>query len=238
MLEKFLPYLEDLRSRLYWGVVLFVTFFFGGFLFAGVILKTVLRFVHLEEVVIATTSPFQYITVASDVGFFLAIMVSIPYVIFNSYVFIIPALTKDEKRRLLKSIPISLFLFIFGFVYGFFILYYSLGLFAAINVGLGIANIWNISQFLSEIFITAALLGLVFEFPLILTLLIKLGITTSQTLRTKRRMAYFCMLCVTAMLPPTDVLSLVAMALPLVLLYELTILLNHTNKHYVWIRNK
>ena len=123
-----------------------------------------------------------------------------------------------------------------GFSYGFFILYYSLGLLAAINISLGIANIWNISQFLSQIFITAALLGLVFEFPLLLTLFIKLGITTPQTLKNKRRIAYFCIFCITALLPPTDVLSLVAMVLPLVLLYEATILLNN-GKNYVWIRS-
>ena len=228
--------MEDLRSRLYWGVVLSAIFFVGGFLFAGVILKTVLSIFKLEEVVIATTSPFQYITVAMDVGFFSAIMASIPYIIYNLYVFAIPALTRSEKKSLLKSVPISFILFIVGFCYGFSILYYSLGLLAAINVGLGIANIWNVSQFLSEIFITSALLGFVFEFPILLTLLIKLGILTPQILKNKRRVAYFCIFFITAMLPPTDVLSLVAMILPLVLLYEVTILLNNS-KNYVWTRN-
>lgn len=232
IVRKFLPYFEDLRTRLYWGVVLFITFFVGGFFSAGVILKEILALVHLDQVVIATTSPFQYITVAMDVGFFAAIMAAIPYIIYSCYVFIIPALTKHEKKRLLLSIPISAGLFIVGFIYGFFILYYSLGLFAAINVGLGIANIWNISQFLSEIFITAALLGFVFEFPLLLMLLIKLGVITPDALKNRRRIAYFSFAFVTALLPPTDVLSLLAMTLPLVVLYEVTILLNN-RKSYV-----
>ena len=136
----------------------------------------------------------------------------------------------------MKSIPLSIGLFIVGFIYGFLILYYALELFASINIGLGIANIWNISQFISEIFITSALLGLVFEFPLLLTLLIKLGITTPQTLKNNRRIAYFSSLCVSASLPPADILSLLAMALPLVVLYEVTILLNN-RKNYVWIWN-
>lgn len=211
-----------------------MTVFVGGFLGAGIILKTILGVFKLENVVIATTSPFQYVTVAMDVGFFLAIMASVPYIIYSFYVFTIPALTKSEKRGLLKSTPISFLLFIVGFTYGFFILYYSLGMLAAINVSLGIANIWNVSQFLSQIFITAALLGLVFEFPLLLTLLIKLGVMSPQTLRNKRRVAYFCIFCITAMLPPTDVLSLFAMVVPLVLLYEVTVLLNN-RKRYVWI---
>ncbi len=101
-MERFLPYLEDLRSRLYWGVVLFVSFFVGGFLFAGVILKKALSLLRLEDVIIATTSPFQFATVAMDVGFFLAIMASAPYIIYSFYVFIAPALTSSEKVRLLK----------------------------------------------------------------------------------------------------------------------------------------
>jgi sec-independent protein translocase protein TatC len=225
-LEKFLPYFEDLRSRLYKGMILIVVFFVGGFLSAGVIIKKLLEFIHVEGVTITTYSPFNFADVAMDVGFFLALMVAIPYVIFSFYAFIMPALTKSEQMKLLKSIPLSIFLFVTGFAYGFFILYYSLEFLAAVNIGLGIANFWNIGQFLSQIFITAALLGLVFQFPLFLTLLVKLGIITPQTLKNKRRIAYFSLFGLSALLPPTDGISLIAMVLPLVLLYEVTIWFN------------
>lgn len=225
IIEKFLPFLEDLRHRLYRAVILFAVFFLGGFFSAGIILKKILSFVHIDKVIIATSSPFQFTDIAMDVGSFLAITVSVPYIIYSFYVFIFPALTRREKIRLLKSVPLSIGLFIVGFSYGFFILYYALGLLASINNSLGIANFWNIGQFLSQVLMTSALLGLVFEFPLVLALLIKLGITTSQTLKNNRRVAYFLAICLTALLPPTDGVSLIAMALPLVLLYEGTILL-------------
>jgi sec-independent protein translocase protein TatC len=226
-IEKFLPFLEDLRYRLYRGVILFVVFFFVGFLSTRIILKKLLDIVHIDQVTIATSSPFQFIDIAMNFGFFLAIIVCIPYIIYSFYSFTIPALTKSEKIKLLKSIPISIGLFIVGFFYGFFILYYALGILASININLGIANFWNIAQFLSQIFVTSALLGLVFEFPLLLTLLIKFEIISIKNLKDKRRVAYFLMLALTALLPPTDGLSLIAMALPLVLLYEITIMLNN-----------
>ena len=235
-LEKFLPFLEDLRNRLYRGVILFAVFFVAGFLSAGVILKKILNLVHIDQVVIATSAPFQFTDIAMDVGFFLAIMVSVPYIIYSFYVFVLPALTRSEKIKLFKSIPLSVGLFIVGFFYGFFILYNALGILAAINIRLGIANYWNIGQFLSQMLITSALLGLIFELPLLLSLLIKMGITTPQTLKNNRRVAWFLTICLTALLPPTDAVSLLAMALPLVLLYEGTILLNN-KKSYVWIRN-
>lgn len=227
-LEKFLPFLEDLRHRLYRGVILFIIFFIGGFFSAGIILKNLLDLIHVDQVTIATSSPFQFADIAMDIGFFCAIMVSVPYIIYSFYIFIFPALTRREKIKFLKSIPLSVGLFIAGFFYGLFVLYYALELLASINISLGIANIWNIGQFLSQMFITAALLGLVFEFPLLLTLFIKLGVTTTQALKDRRRIAYFLVFCLAALLPPTDGLSLIAMSLPLVLLYEVTILFNIT----------
>ena len=234
-IEKFLPFLEDLRHRLYRGAILFGIFFFLGFFFTGTILKKILDAIHLDEVTIATSSPFQFVDIAMNFGFFFAIMVCVPYIIYSFYVFIVPALTKDEKIKLLRSIPLSIVLFIIGFSYGFFILSFALEILASMNVRLGIANFWNIGQFLSQIFITSALLGLVFEFPLLLALLIKLGIITPQNLKDWRRVAYFIMFLLGALLPPTDGLSLIAMTLPLALLYEVTILLNNKN-HYVWTR--
>ena len=230
-IEKFLPFLEDLRERLYRGVILFVIFFILGFFSTGIILKNVLEFVKIDGVTISTSSPFQFADIAMDMGFFLSIMVSVPYIIYSFYAFIVPALTRKEKIKLLKSIPISVGLFVVGFSYGFFILYYALGLLAALNASLGIANIWDISQFLSQIFITAALLGFVFEFPLVLTLFIKMGMINNQILKDKRRVAYFVILLLTSLLPPTDGISLLAMSLPLVLLYEATILINNKKDH-------
>ena len=217
-------------------MILFIAFFLVGFLSAGPILKKTLEFVHIDQVVIATSSPFQFTDIAMDVGFFLATMASVPYVIFSFYAFVLPALTRSEKIQILKSIPVSVGLFVVGFIYGFFILYNALGLLAAINISLGIANYWNVGQFLSQMMVTSALLGLVFEFPLILSLLVKLGITTPKFLKNNRRIAYFLTFCLTSLLPPTDGVSLVAMALPLVLLYEGTILFN-SKKPYVRIRN-
>jgi len=228
-IKKFLPYLEDLRGRLYRGVILFIVFFVVGFSFAGVVLKKILGIVNIDQVTIATSSPFQFVNVAMKVGFSIAIIVSVPYIIYSFYAFSMPALTRVEKIKLLKSVPISIGLFIVGFSYGFLVLNYALEILASINTSLGIANFWNIGQFLSEILITSTLLGLIFEFPVLLFLLIQLGIIPLEILKNNRRVAYFLMLSLTALLPPTDILSLIAMTLPLVILYEGTILLNRGN---------
>ncbi len=227
--EKFYPYLEDLRRRLYRGVVLFAITFFIGFFQTAVILRYVISNLNIKDVVIAATSPFQFTSLATDVGFFLAIVVSIPYFMYNVYAFMAPAITKKERNFIYLSIPVCLLLFVFGFLYGFFILYYTLQLLANINTGIGIQNIWNVSDFVMQIFMTASFLGLFFEFPIVMTLLIKSNMLNVKTLKNKRRIAYFLIFALTALLPPTDGISLIAIALPLILLYEVTILFNNNN---------
>ncbi|MCX6703566.1 MAG: twin-arginine translocase subunit TatC [Candidatus Zambryskibacteria bacterium] len=236
-LETFLPYLEDLRKRVYWSTIIFSLVFVGGFFSSAFVLKHFVAFFNIKDVLIATTSPFQFADLAVDIGFFFAIIVTLPLIIFHLYSFLKPALTSREKIWFTLSIPLSLLLFICGFIYGFFILYYSFQLLAELNQGLGIKNIWDIGTFLSQIFITSSLLGLVFQFPLILTIAIKLHFIDSNFLKEKRRVAFFIIFIIVSLLPPTDGLSLIAMALPLVVLYEATILININKKNYVWTRN-
>lgn len=235
-IKQYLPYLEDLRRRLVWSTLIFCTVFIVGFFSAG---KIITYFVHLfdiDNVVLATSSPFQFAGLAMDIGFFSALLITLPLVIFHIFSFTSSALTMKEKKWFFLSIPISLFLFCLGFFYSFLILYYSFDLLARLNESFGIKNIWDIGTFLSQIFITSSLLGIVFQFPIILTVFIRLSVFNVDFLKAKRRIAMFAIVVLTALLPPTDGLSLLAMVVPLIVLYEATILIN-LNKKHVWIRN-
>ncbi|MFO0719040.1 MAG: twin-arginine translocase subunit TatC [Candidatus Paceibacterota bacterium] len=235
--KKFLPYLEDLRRKLYFSTIFFLAVFIIGFFSSAFIIKSVVDIFRMSGVVIATTSPFQFADVAMDIGFFSAIISTLPIVVFQIFSFASPALTNREKKWFFLAVPISIIFFLSGFSYGFLILYYSFGLLAKINSGLGVQNIWDVSSFLSQIFITSSLLGVVFQFPIILTALIKIGIISRDFLSQKRRFAYFLVFVLVSLLPPTDGLSLLAMGLPLVFLYEFTILINIKKQQHVWIRN-
>ena len=215
---------------MFFGVILYIISFIAGFFLTSIFVRNIVNFISIEGVTLTATSPFQYIQVSMDFGFFLATIITIPYAIYSLYVFVLPALTQSERTKLLKSIPVSAVLFVSGFFYGFAILYYALEFLAAINTSLGVSNFWDISQFLSQILTTAAMLGFIFQFPLLLTLSIMLGIVTTATLRSNRRIAYAILLFFSILLPPTDILSLFGIVLPLLLLYEATIALNDREK--------
>jgi len=235
-LVEYLPFLEDLHKRLYRSVVLFCIVFVVGFMSTGFLIKYALIVMHVEGVTIATTSPFQFADLAMDCGFFLASLVIFPYLTLSLFRFVSPGLTKQEKRKIFLTVPISIILFVVGFIYGIAIFYYGLSFLAQVNINLGVANIWDISMFISQIFLTASLLGILFEFPIFLTLLIRLGFVNAHYLRSKRKVAIVAIFVFVSLLPPTDGISLILMSVPLAGLYELTLLLNN-KKHYVWNRN-
>lgn len=225
-IEKYTPYINDIFRRLGIVVIFFVISFIGGVAISGAILKKALPYFNFQSVSLNTTSPFQLFDLALNVGFLIALAICVPVILYQLYSFIKNALHTRERRIFILILPLGLVLFLVGFTYGFFILYSTIQVLADINTSLGIKNIWDISAFLSKIVSTSALLGLLFEFPIVLNLLIKTGIMNVQSLVHKRRHAIVLMFVIASLLPPTDGISLFLMVLPLIVMYECTILYN------------
>lgn len=225
-IKKYAPYLNDLFRRITILTVCFIVSFILGIIFSVPILKILLHLFTFQAVSLNTTSPFQLFDLALNIGMFFAGLVCIPLAIYHLYAFLKTALHRHEKKIFFMLIPLSFGLFVLGFVYGFLILYSTIQVLANVNTSLGIANIWDISNFLTSIVFTSALLGLLFQFPIVISLIIKAGILRLQSLRNKRRHAYMGMFILTSLLPPTDGISLILMVLPLIVMYECTILYN------------
>ncbi len=228
-IKEYSPFLEDLFRRIYFVTVFFVAAFVVSFLLSGPLIKYLIKFFDFKDVVLAATSPFQLIDLAMNSGIFFAVVFTVPVILYHTYAFIGSGLRRGEKKFFFLLLPIALLLFLFGFVYSFCILYFAMQTLASINLALGVQNLWNISMFLSEIISTSALLGLIFEFPIFVTVLVKMGVISVDFLKQKRRYAVFIMFIGTSLLPPTDGISLLMMVLPLVIIYEITIIYNQVS---------
>lgn len=216
-------YLEDIRRRLNSLVKVFIVLFAVGFLNSGPILKFIVRIFRVENADIVTTSPFQFLDLAMSVGIYTGLILCTPLFIYHLYGFLKDGLNKSEKRFFFVLLPVSSILFCIGFLYSFTILYFTLNSVAAFNVGLGIKNLWDISRFLLQIILTSVFLGVIFQFPIILTFMVRVGLVGAAFLREKRRHAIALMFILTSLLPPTDGLSLLIMVVPLIVMYEVTI---------------
>jgi sec-independent protein translocase protein TatC len=236
-IDKYAVYLEELRSNIVFLTKIFVVVFILGFLGTSPIIKFMLSKIQIEGVKIVTTSPFQLIDLAMSIGFFTACVVIIPIFIFQLYLFIKPGLLKKERSTFLLSLPLGVVMYLVGFLYGCGTLYYAVKFVAHINVGLGVVNYWDIGLFISQIVFTSSLLGILFILPLVVTFLIRMGILSVSFLKSKRRHVVAGIFVLVSLLPPTDGLSLVLMAVPLILIFEITVLFNKTRKEQILLEN-
>lgn len=225
-LARYGAYVEELRVRVFKIVVVFSLVFVGGFFSTNWLVKFLVGVLRIKDVTIVATSPFQLIDLAMSVGFFCAVIITLPFAVQQAYQFLRTGLLRQERKIFIRLIPLAVLLFAMGFVYGFAVMYYAVAIIAQVNIALGVANLWDISQFISQIILTATLLGVIFELPIVLTFLIRLGLLRIELLRAKRPHAIVVILILVALLPPTDGLSFIVMSVPLVGIYELTVWVN------------
>ena len=225
-INKYGIYLEEVRKKLLLLTKIFAVTFIAGFALTSPAIKILLRYVDIPGVTLVTTSPFQLIELAMSMGFFTACIFTVPIFVYHLYSFLKSALLPKERRIFVLSMPLAVILFLVGFLYGCGMLYYGIKLIALTNVGLGVVNYWDINTFISQIVLTSSLLGLLFIFPLVITFLVRLGIISINFLRSKRKHAIVVIFIIVSLLPPTDGLSLILMAAPLILIFEITVLFN------------
>lgn len=229
-ISQYLPFILEIRKRVLFLVAIFAVFAAIGFIYYEKIIPFLIGLLDLGDVNIVFTSPFQFISLALNTGMILGSIVIIPLIIFQVLSFLKPALEPKEHRIIAALIPLSLFLFVSGFSFGVVMMRYVILLFYEKSLTLDIGNYLDISLLISQILTTAALMGLAFQFPIVLTLIMKLGIVKYETIAKKRMIAYASSLIFAAFLPPTDLLSLALLTAPLLALFELTLFVN---KHFI-----
>lgn len=223
--NEFGDFLADIRRRLLLCLAVFILGFSVGFFFSSSLIRALVALLELDGVQYVLSSPFQVLSLSMDMGFFVAVAAVFPLLLVEVYEFARPALLKSERSLVILYVLVSLLLFVMGFGYGVAVMYYATWAVASLNGTLGLVNLWDISTFLSQMLLTSVLLGVLFQFPLVLSALIRAGVSTRSSIASKRRLVIAAIVVVVALLPPTDGISLVVMAIPLVVLYELTLIL-------------
>lgn len=223
---KYSPFFSEIRKRLIFTLSVFIICAAIGFMYYENIVRFVLSIFDLKGLNIVFTSPYQFFSLSIDSALLVGFIAIFPIIIFQVLSFLKPALRPKEYRTVLTLLPITIFLFISGFTFGVLIMKYVVVIFFQKSVELDIGNFLDVSKLLSQILITAILMGVAFEFPIVLTVLMRLKILKYRAVVQKRLIVYILSLIFAALLPPTDLLSLVLLFLPLALLFELTLLLN------------
>lgn len=149
-----------------------------------------------------------------------------PYIIWELWKFIAPALYRNEKKAVGLAFGLSSGLFYLGVAVGYFIvLPVCLMFFMNFSVSDSITNTITLSSYISLFVSMVFLIGLLFEFPAIILVLSKLGVVSREMLRKGRRYAIVAVLILSALITPSDPFSMFVLAIPLYGLYEVSILL-------------
>jgi sec-independent protein translocase protein TatC len=212
-------------AALFFGVVF--CFFWGQELLFELLMAPLQR-LNQELVLIAVTEGFYFqIKIAFLGGIFLAL----PVIMWQSIAFILPALYSNERKVFWTLFITTVVLFGVGVVFAYTVVLDLALKFLLLEFNAGLNTMLSASKYLS--FIVAFLLpfGLIFEIPVLVLLLTKMKLITPAQLRKKRRYIILAIFILAAILTPPDVISQVLLALPMLLLYEISILVSYLFSH-------
>ena len=173
-IKLYFPFLEEIRKRLLFTISVFIVVSVIGFFYFEKLVYLLLKIVRLPGINIVFTSPFQFINLSISSALVAGLVVCFPLVLIQVLSFLRPALTPKEFKAIIYLLPISGFLFLGGFVFGFFIMKYVITLFYQKSQELNIGNVLDVSRLLSQILLTSALMGVASQYPVVITLLLKL----------------------------------------------------------------
>ncbi|MBT8350767.1 MAG: twin-arginine translocase subunit TatC [Deltaproteobacteria bacterium] len=223
----FTGHLDELRKRLIYCFIAIGIGFVGSYAFKeklfSILVNPLVSVMESGDTLIFTGLPeafFTYLKVALLSG----IMLSSPVIIYQFWMFVAPGLYEKERRILIPIVFLSTLFFIGGSLFGYFIVFpWGFKFF----LGFATETIRPLPSMKEYLGFSAKLLlafGLVFELPLVLTFLARLGLVSVDFLKKNRKYALLLFFAGAAILTPPDVVTQIMMALPLMVLYEISII--------------
>lgn len=225
--QPFTLHLEELRSRLIACFIAVGIGFVGSYVFKeklfAILTAPLISVMKPGETLIYTNLPEAFFTFLKA-ALISGIMLASPIIIYQFWMFIAPGLYQKEKRMLIPVVILSTIFFIGGSLFGYFIVFpwgfkFFLG-FASETI----RPLPSMKEYLSFSSKLLLAFGLVFELPLVITFLARLGVVSVDFLKKNRKYALLLFFAGAAILTPPDVVTQVMMAMPLMLLYEISIL--------------
>ena len=220
-----LSHLDELRTRIIKISVFFFTFFIVSFVFTNEIISFLQNSI-LMDIELVVLTPYEFIITKLSLSVFLAIFLSFPIIVYHLILFIKPALKKKEKKFLIPITIFSFLLFIVGMSFGYTVLL-KIGIryLANLSMPVNVANLWSFGKVINFVFFTILMTGFIFQLPLIVVLLNKLNIVNKATLKQKRVHIYVFIFIFAAILTPPDPITQLLIAVPLILLFEISFIL-------------
>jgi sec-independent protein translocase protein TatC len=250
---SFLDHLEELRWHIVRSVVAIMIFMILAFFFTPWIFQNIIfaptridfptfkwlcdlgHYTGSEDTLCAKPFPFKIqsrymtgqFTMQVLAAFVIGFIISFPYVFWELWRFIKPGLKTNERKGSSGAVAAVSFLFLLGISFGYFILCPMMTwFFSSYSISDVIVNEFDITSYVSTFIALVFGSGLLFQLPVVVYFMTKVGLLTPAFMRTYRRHAIIVILIIGAIVTPPDPLSQVLISLPLFLLYEISIFIS------------
>lgn len=215
---SFFEHLEELRKRLIVVLVVILIAAFVCFNYVDQILFILTRqAVGLELIY---TTPAEAFTSQIRLALIAAVLITLPFSIYQALAFVLPALRTTEKKAIIPLLVAMILLFFLGLAFAYFFVFpFALRFFLGFSTE-GLLPLFTISRYISFVVSFLVAFGLVFQVPLVFWFLGRMSIISSQFLGANRKYALLVNAILSAIITPPDVFSQVLMIIPLAILYE------------------
>lgn len=181
------------------------------------------RFDSFHVDLITTDLSSQFMTHITT-SFYLGLLVSSPYILYELFQFIIPALYKNERKYSVRVVSIIYFLFISGVFMSYYIIFpISFRFLGTYSVSESIHSTITLDSYISTFVSLTLLMGVVFQLPVVTYILAKMGLVDTKLMSRYRKHAFIIIMFVAAVITPPDIMTLIIVTIPLYMLYEFSI---------------
>lgn len=224
-----MEHLEELKKRLLYILICILILFVAGYSQG----ERLINFVQApimaalpDGAVLAMIQVTEMFFVKVKVSFIAAIIVSMPFLLYQLWLFIAPGLYMHERKYIFGFVFSASVLFLLGAAFAYFVVFpfgFKFFLSFAEDAGYNVKATIAMAPYVTFFIHLVLAFGIVFELPVVIFLLVKIGIVNDEMLIKYRRYAIVCIFILAAILTPPDVISQLLMAAPLITLYELSI---------------
>lgn len=226
--QSVVDHLSELRRRLVYVLSVFVVVLVAAFFVVDPIYHYVtvnaLSGVRIE---LNAFSFWDGVGVYMKISMVVALGITLPFTLYQIWAFVSPGLKPAEQKATLRYIPFVFICFLAGLAFGYFVVFpLAMSFTGSLNKQLGLIETYGMADYFKFLMNIVLPISLLFELPLVILFLTQLRLLNPIRLKKMRRVAYFILVVISVMITPADFFSAFLVLIPLILLYELSVLLS------------